>query len=216
MKLWKALVFIIVILGLACLVQTIDNSKPKSERANYIEPEETTIPPEVVYLSSVITQNDYTDEFVEAVMADDELSGRELARKVGVSYDDAFQLAKIMQAESGSNWPDWACMAIGEVVLNRVASPEFPDNIEHVLNQINPIQYEPVFYSTWETMLPQERFVKLALRLLQGERVLEDNSIVYQSLYSNLGDVIVSYRDTELGTTTYFSRSENLYLYGLE
>lgn len=216
MKLWKVLVFIAVILGLACLVQTIDNSKPKSERADFIEPEPTTIPNEVVYLSSMITQKDYTDEFVEAVMANDELNGRELAEKIGVPFNDSFQLAKIMQAESGPSWPDWAVMAIGEVVLNRVASPEFPNNVEHVLNQVNPIQYEPVFYSTWETMLPQERFVRLALRLLQGERVLEDNSIVYQSLYSNLGDVIVSYRDTELGTTTYFSRSEKLYLYGLE
>jgi len=78
------------------------------------------------------------------------------------SSDDVTLLAKIMAAEDGHEWPDWAIMAIGEVVLNRVDSVEFPDTIEAVLMQDNPRQYAPVHEPGWDRMQPEEHYIELA------------------------------------------------------
>ena len=118
--------------------------------------------------------------------------------------EDVIMLAKIMDAEDGLYWPDWAIMAIGEVVLNRVESPEFPDSIHDVLYQVDPIQYAPVFYESWSTANPSSKYVELAYRLVNGERVLCNTQIVYQALFEQGRQVVISYRDVYLGTTTYF------------
>ena len=45
-----------------------------------------------------------------------------------IAYDDLVLLAQVIYTEAGSAWlPDEWRLAVGEVVLNRVASPEFPD-----------------------------------------------------------------------------------------
>ena len=109
-----------------------------------------------------------------------------------------------MAAESGPNWPDWAIMAIGEVVMNRVESEDFPDTIHEVLYQRYPVQYEPVWQDSFGSIRPDERTVRLAFDLLKGERVLEDETIVFQALFPQGNETIVTYTDTDLGTTTYF------------
>ena len=61
----------------------------------------------------------------------------ELTGETKLDFDELFLLAKIICAEAGSPQlsDDWR-MCVGEVVLNRVASPEFPDSIHDVV-------YEP-------------------------------------------------------------------------
>ena len=57
-----------------------------------------------------------------------------------IAYDDLVLLAQVIHTEAGSAWlPDEWRLAVGEVVLNRVASPEFPDTLEEVVFQ--PGQY---------------------------------------------------------------------------
>ena len=122
-------------------------------------------------------------------------------------------LAKIMAAEDGIGWPDWAIMAIGEVVLNRVASPEFPNTIRDVLYQTNPTQYSPVQDRSWDEAVADERYIELAERLLDGERVLDNPQIVYQALFEQGRGTVLSYRDIYLGTTTYFCLTDNPGMY---
>lgn len=50
--------------------------------------------------------------------------------------DDLFWLSRVIQRESG-NQPMKGKMAVGNVVLNRVADPVFPDTVEGVLAQKN-------------------------------------------------------------------------------
>ena len=50
--------------------------------------------------------------------------------------DDLFWLSRVIQRESG-NQPMEGKMAVGNVVLNRVADPVFPDTVEGVLAQKN-------------------------------------------------------------------------------
>ena len=130
-----------------------------------------------------------------------------------VPDEDTLLLAKIMQQEDGHDWPDWAVMAIGEVVLNRVASPEFPDTIREVLYQQNPTQYQPVYESSWESIVPEDRYIELAERLLDGERVLNDPEIIYQALFEQGRGTVVSYHDFYIGSTTYFCLTNSPGLY---
>lgn len=155
-------------------------------------------------------EDDSSDSaLVEAVLKLDAETGMRV--ESAVSYSDLLNLSRIMAAESGPNWPDWAIMAIGEVVLNRVESPEFPDTISEVLTQ--PNQYEPVLKNSWVDIRPDERTVWLAFELLTGERVLNDPAVVFQALFKQGGGVAVEYIDEDLGTTTYFCRSNYPELY---
>lgn len=120
------------------------------------------------------------------------------------AYMDAYLLAKIMQAESGVNWPDWAVLCIGEVVLNRVENEAFPDTIYEVLHQDNPIQYAPVWVAGWNEMEPGEEYIDLARRLLDGERVLNNPAVVWQALFPQGERTVMTYHDKVLNTTTYF------------
>ena len=122
--------------------------------------------------------------------------------------EDTILLAKIMQEEDGVDWPDAMIMCIGEVVLNRVASPEYPDTVRDVLHQVDGgfIQYAPVQAAAWESIEPEQEYIDLAERLLNGERVMNDPRIVYQALFEQGSETILAYHDSALGTTTYFCR----------
>ena len=127
-----------------------------------------------------------------------------------VNFDDLELLAKIIYAEAGSNWlsDEWK-MCVGEVVLNRVASPEFPDTIAAVLAQ--PGQYYGANRSYFKRLVPNERCVECAWRLLNGERLME-SSVVYQANFRQGGGVCKVFRDGSLGST-YFCYSTNKSLY---
>ena len=132
----------------------------------------------------------------------------------GLRYFDLIDLAKIMQEEDGVGWPDMMIMALGEVVLNRVASPEFPNSVMEVLHQTNPTQYAPVQAASWDQVQPEERYLRLAARLMKGERVLNDPRIVYQALFEQGGGEVMTYTDWSLHTKTYFCLTDNPELYG--
>ena len=152
---------------------------------------------------------DWKEVMVKAVIDDDQETGITAQEYLGgeLLYDDLRLLAKIIACECGPHWEDWGIIAIGEVVLNRVASPEFPDTIREVLYQTDPIQYEPVWKSGWEEFVPSERYVRLALRLLEGERTMGDPSIVFQALFEQGSEVVLIYHDDDLDNNTYFCRS---------
>lgn len=117
-----------------------------------------------------------------------------------ISFEDLNLLAKIMYSEAGSNWlsDEWK-MSVGEVVLNRVASPSFPDTVSGVVYQAG--QYYGANSSYFNNLKPDERCVRLALRLLEGERVIGDASVVYQSNSPQGSGVHTIYYDSCLGTT---------------
>ena len=127
------------------------------------------------------------------------------------SFDDLFLLSRLIYAEAGCEWlsDEWK-MAVGEVVLNRVASPEFPDTLEAVLSQ--PGQYYGVGSRYFNSLLPSERCAGLACRLLQGERVLNDPSVVFQANVVQGSGIHTVLYDPYLGLT-YLCYSSHPYLY---
>ena len=142
------------------------------------------------------------------------LNEPEAAPEPSVPDEDTILLAKIMQEEDGVYWPDAMIMCIGEVVMNRVASPEFPNSIHDVIYQTEPLQYAPITHESWEGLHPDEHYIELALRLQDGERVMDDPQVVYQALFPQGGGTVLTYTDMVLGSTTYFCLTDMPGLYG--
>ena len=154
-------------------------------------------------------QTDYMAVMVSAAASGDSVAGRQAQHcrdeKIDalslnytkINYDDLVLLARVMYSEAGSEWlsDEWK-MAVGEVVLNRVASPEFPNTIYAVIAQ--PRQYGNLAYSS---MRPSARCAALAVRLLEGERVLNEPSVVFQSNFVQGSGVYRVFYDRILGAT---------------
>ena len=122
-----------------------------------------------------------------------------------VGFDDLFLLAKLIQSEAGSSriGLEWR-MCVGEVALNRVASPEFPDTLEEVVFQKG--QYENAETDAFRYQLePDETSIQAALKLLQGERLMEPQ-VVFQANFQQGAEVYALFYDQLYGYT-YFCTS---------
>ena len=169
--------------------------------------------PEVDYLSIMVRAAACGD--IEAGRAA-EICRNEKIDKTGsdevkIAFEDLFLLAKIITSEAGSERlsDEWR-MCVGEVVLNRVASPEFPDTVEEVILQEG--QYAGADTEEFTYYLnPTEDSVNAALRLLQGERLM-DPWVVFQANFPQGGGVYAKYYDSLYGYT-YFCSSSHPELY---
>lgn len=95
-------------------------------------------------------------------------------------YDaqELYWLSRIICAESGAE-PMRGKIAVGNVVLNRVDSEDFPDNIPDVIFQFDgKIQFEPVENGTVYRD-PTEQSVEAAKRALDGENTIGDALFFY-------------------------------------
>ena len=157
-------------------------------------------------------RTDYMAEMLEAVCAGDYAAGSAAAEKRAekiarmaldypqVEFEELWLLSKIIYAEAGSVWlpMDWK-MAVGEVVLNRMASPEFPGTMREVLEQ--PGQYYGRNNAYFDGLRPSPECAEAARRLLEGERVLCAPSVVFQSNYRLGSAVYLELKDALLGST---------------
>ena len=174
-------------------------------------------------MQEIIDNVDYSEIMIVSAINGDVATGTQAEQdrnvkidRQGLSYskikfNDLFLVSKIMTAEAGSYWlsDEWK-MAVGEVLLNRVASPEFPNTVEECIYQ--PGQYYSKNSSYFKKLLPWERETRLAWRLLEGERHLEP-SVVFQANFTQGGGTFKSFYDRYLGRT-YFCYSTKPGLYG--
>lgn len=163
----------------------------------------------------------YLDVMVKAAVDGDVPAGRQAEQyrneiidqngsdQIKISFDDLYLLAKLICAEAGSDWlSDDFRLCVGEVVLNRVESPEFPDSISDVVYQKG--QYASAGTAAFASLVPSQACVDAALRLMQGERKMAP-SVVFQSDHEQ-GEIFSMYTDRRLGTT-FFCVSPNQELY---
>lgn len=155
---------------------------------------------------------DYMQIMLDCVQKGETGNGTEAARKRNdkikelgldyplIDYTELELLSKLIEAEAGSEWlpAEWK-MAVGEVVLNRVASPEFPNTIREVIEQ--PGQYYGQGSAFFSYLLPSEGAAMVAKRLLEGERVLCDPSVVFQANFILGSGVHTTLHDPQLGYT---------------
>lgn len=94
------------------------------------------------------------------------------------SENDLYVLSHIISAEAG-NCSDEMMIAVGSVVLNRVDDDRFPNTIEEVVFQNNPVQYSPTVNGTYYNE-PTRGAVEVAQMLLEeGSQIPSD--VVWQS-----------------------------------
>ena len=158
--------------------------------------------PEVDYMARMLAAAESGDRAAGQAAEEsraEKLSALELDYPA-VAFEDLWLLSRLIQAEAGSAWLDleWK-MAVGEVALNRVASPEFPDTLREVALQ--PGQYYGPYPWYLDHLRPSAESVEAARRLLEGERVLKDPSVVFQSNYRLGGGVARVLWDDRLGCT---------------
>lgn len=130
-----------------------------------------------------------------------------------IAYGDLQMLSKIIYLEAGSGWlsDEWK-LCVGEVVMNRVASPEFPNTVSEVIRQ--PGQYYGANSGRFDRCKPDARCIKLALRLLEGERLMVP-SVVFQSNFRQGSGVYRAFHDNHLGSTYFcYSNHPELYSFG--
>ena len=90
--------------------------------------------------------------------------------------DDLFWLSRVIQRESG-NQPMKGKMAVGNVVLNRVANPVFPDTVEGVLAQKN--QFSTYKSGVLAATEPEKASTIAAKLVMDGGVVEETRGALY-------------------------------------
>lgn len=134
---------------------------------------------------------------------------REGSSSPEISFDELCLLAKYIEAKAGSpRYSDELRLCAGELALNRVASPEYPNTLAEVA-AADGLPYTAALAAPTERGLPR-RCVEAALRLLLGERLMEPDVVIQTSRRE--GDVYATFGDQLLGFT-YFCRSEHPELY---
>lgn len=101
-------------------------------------------------------------------------SGRGMPGDAPYTEDDLYWMSRVISAESRGE-PLLGKLAVGTVVLNRVASEEFPDTIHDVIFDCKwGIQFEPVANGTIYDE-PTEESVLAAKLVLDGARAAGDS-----------------------------------------
>ena len=110
-------------------------------------------------------------------------SGALMSGDAFYNQDDLFWLSRVIFAESG-NQPLEGKMAVGNVVLNRVANPIFPNTIHGVLAQKN--QFSTYKAGRLANRVPNEGSVIAAKLVLDGGVVEEvENALWFDAMCSN-------------------------------
>ena len=102
------------------------------------------------------------------------------------NYDavELYWLSRIISAESRGETMNGQ-IAVGNVVLNRVESEEFPNTIPGVIfDTVDGVQFEPVENGTVYDM-PTEQAMEAARRTLDGEEVIGDALYFYAPALSH-------------------------------
>lgn len=160
-------------------------------------------------LSTVASAEVSTKETVECTTmeptdvsesAEDEDGSENFAQTGDYSDDDLELLARVIYAEAGCSWtPDEVQLKVGSVVLNRVNSEMYPDNIRDVL--YDPGQYVP---STFYLRDPDGRTIANARQLLENGSVLPPN-VLGQNGNATGDGIYDKYYDEIIGSTIYFT-----------
>lgn len=166
-------------------------------------------------------QPDYLEAMICAAIIGDVRAGHNAEKLRGISevgndeyipisFDELYLLSRYIYVKFGNaRCSDELRLCAGEVVLNRVASPEYPNSIEGVICQPGQVNAVDV-HALDACRTPSEECVRVALRLLQGERMLEPSVVLLTDYPAK--DIYAMFCDRLFGNT-YFYKSENLQLY---
>ena len=168
---------------------------------------------------------DYRALILDAAVRADPERGREAAQarnerldalgssEARIDFDELLLLARYLSLRAGEDrLTDELRLCAGEVLLNRVASPEFPDTLSEVLaGEDDPELLDAL---AQPDLRPDRRSAEAAWELLAGKRLL-DSRVLYRSETRPQGQVYATFCDRYY-RTTYFSLTEHPELYGAD
>jgi len=114
-----------------------------------------------------------------------------------ISFDEMYLLSRyITKAFANPRYSDQLRQRAGEVVLNRMVSPDYPDDMSAVIFQ------EKMYPGISEEELNECRYptkasIKTALLLLQGERVMDEDVLILTEKPE--GEIYATFCDELLG-----------------
>ena len=152
----------------------------------------------------------YMSKMRAAYFSGDYNAGCEAARKRNIkisylglnymrySYDELILLSKVICCEAGSSWLpiEWK-MAVGEVILNRVAHPAFPNSIYDVVYQ----RGQCAGTGSYSRLSPSAACVDAVISLMNGHRIFNDTNVVFQANFCQGHGVARSFYDSHFGYT---------------
>lgn len=142
---------------------------------------------------------DVAQEAIRARMMTEGVSTIEedISNVIEVESEKKYLLARLVYAEAGSE-SDELQQAVASVVLNRMNSDKFPDSIDEVIYQRNPLQYACIEDGNIDK-IPDERAIKNAYYIWDNGSILPDN-VLYQAefkqgsgLYKQIGNTYFCY-----------------------
>lgn len=164
---------------------------------------------------------DYLDAMLRAAVLGDVRAGhRAQARRdashaddadyIPVSFDELYILSRYIYLEYGSyRCSDELRLCGGELMLNRLASSEYPNSLEGVICQAGE-EGSVSMRALDACRTPSSACARVSLRLLMGERMLEPAVVLVDDTARD--GVYAMFCDRLLGNT-YFYKSENPALY---
>ncbi len=154
----------------------------------------TTTEPESTLDSETTIETEATKETTtEAIEVEEEPEPEEITPEVEEDYEDYYDdytcglsesefdlLCRIVYAENGADdIPDWVMQYTTEVIMNRVASSEFPNTVYGVVTETNPVQYE-TYWNGMADQTPSNRCIENVRYALMHEQL--PDYIVGQSM----------------------------------
>lgn len=100
----------------------------------------------------------------------------------GFSDSEIDLLNRLVEAEAGGESIEGR-IAVANVVLNRIKSNKFPNNLYDVIYQKN--QFEVVAVGTIDTKIPSEGTKEAVQRALMGEEVIPEGTVFFWAKYVN-------------------------------
>lgn len=183
-------ILLLVIIAVGAKIYIVDREDSYSAKTVSNEPVQTDKDNKV---------KDIVQEAIRARMMTEGVSTIEedISNVIEVESEKKYLLARLVYAEAGSE-SDEHQQAVASVVLNRMNSDKFPDSIDEVIYQRNPLQYACIEDGNIDK-IPDERAIKNAYYIWDNGSILPDN-VLYQAefkqgsgVYKQIGNTYFCY-----------------------
>lgn len=183
-------ILLLVIIAVGAKIYIVDREDSYSAKTVSNEPVQTDKDNKV---------KDIAQEAIRARMMTEGVSTIEedISNVIEVESEKKYLLARLVYAEAGSE-SDEHQQAVASVVLNRMNSDKFPDSIDEVIYQRNPLQYACIEDGNIDK-IPDERAIKNAYYIWDNGSILPDN-VLYQAefkqgsgVYKKIGNTYFCY-----------------------
>lgn len=183
-------ILLLVIIAVGAKIYIVDREDSYSAKTVSNEPVQTDKDNKVKDIAQEAIRARIMTEGVSTIEED-------INNVIEVESEKKYLLARLVYAEAGRE-SDEHQQAVASVVLNRMNSDKFPDSIDEVIYQRNPLQYACIEDGNIDK-IPDERAIKNAYYIWDNGSILPDN-VLYQAefkqgsgVYKKIGNTYFCY-----------------------